>query len=114
MLTQKRDESRAAVPDKGTTVITMSTPTSLSRRCALYPFSPDPSNPPGGEALPFGPEEECGIVAIAAPHNVPSRVFTVMRALQHRGQEGAGMVTHDGERAQSQRGDGLVTDVISK
>ncbi len=40
--------------------------------------------------------DHCGIVAIAADRPVASHLFYGMQALQHRGQESAGIVTLDG------------------
>ena len=110
-----RDEETPA-PDADTTVITLRTPTSASLLSGISAFSPTrvaPMSDASGDnaTLPYGPTEACGIVGIAAPHNVPSRVLTVLRGLQHRGQEGGGIVTHDGARVQRHRGNGLITDM---
>ncbi len=123
MISRQEFDGRTPAPDARTTVITLRTPTSASMLGDVGAFSPTRISAPcsSGDGAgardpvqPFGPEESCGIVAVAAPHNVPSRVFTVLRALQHRGQEGGGIATHDGSQVQKQRGDGLITEIITK
>ncbi len=46
-----------------------------------------------------GPHEECGVFGVYAPGEVVSKLtYYGLFALQHRGQESAGMAVGDGER----------------
>ena len=70
-----------------------------------------PSTPHGKED---GPKEECGIFGIwghpdAAPHAVLG-----LHALQHRGQEAAGIVSFDGSQYYAHRALGLVGDNFNR
>jgi len=61
------------------------------------------------------PNEECGIVGIYAPgRDVARLTFFALYALQHRGQEGAGIVTSDGQVAYIEKGTGLVSQVFNE
>jgi len=62
-----------------------------------------------------GARDECGVFGIYAPgHDVSRTTFFALYALQHRGQEGAGIVTCDGVRASVHRGVGLVSQVFDE
>jgi len=69
-----------------------------------------------GENFPEDkPHEECGIVGIYAPgREVARRTFFALYALQHRGQEAAGIVTCDGSMAHIHKGMGLVSQVFNE
>lgn len=59
--------------------------------------------------------EECGIFGIYAPgREVARRTFFALYALQHRGQEAAGIVTCDGLMAHVHKGMGLVAQVFNE
>ena len=59
--------------------------------------------------------EECGIFGIYAPgRDVARHTFFALYALQHRGQEGAGIVTCDGRTAHIHKGMGLVSQVFNE
>jgi len=58
--------------------------------------------------------EECGIFGIWAADNAASFVALGLHALQHRGQEAAGIVTFDGKRFHSERRMGLVGDAFGR
>lgn len=60
------------------------------------------------------PQEKCAVVAMASRHPVARSIFFAMRALQHRGQEYAGIATHDGTTIRDIRGRGLVHEVITE
>ena len=61
------------------------------------------------------PREACGIFGIYAPEtNVARLTFFALYALQHRGQESAGIATGDGRRARIHRGNGLVSHVFKE
>ena len=54
--------------------------------------------------------EECGVVGLWNHPDAAAVTALGLHALQHRGQESTGMVTHDGSRFHSHRGMGLVGD----
>lgn len=54
----------------------------------------------------------CGIIGIVAKANVNQAVFDGLTALQHRGQDAAGVAICDQSRLQIAKGRGLVRDVI--
>jgi amidophosphoribosyltransferase len=61
------------------------------------------------------PHEECGVFAIYAPtRDVPRLTFFALYALQHRGQESAGIVTSDGSRASMHKEMGLVSQMFKE
>ncbi len=61
------------------------------------------------------PKEACGICGICAPDEDVARIaFFALYALQHRGQESAGIVTSDGRRAHVHKGLGLVSHVFTE
>lgn len=76
-----------------------------------------------GDALPIyspdylhgGPREECGVVGIWAPGGPVARhAFVGLHALQHRGQESAGIAVSDGERLILHKRLGLVSGVFDE
>ena len=59
------------------------------------------------------PSEECGVVAIASPSDeVAKLAFFGLYALQHRGQEAAGIAVSDGRAVRLHKGQGLVNQVF--
>jgi amidophosphoribosyltransferase len=64
---------------------------------------------------PDKPHEECGVFGIYAPgRDVARHAFFALYALQHRGQEAAGIVTCDGQVAHVHKGMGLVSQVFNE
>jgi amidophosphoribosyltransferase len=61
---------------------------------------------------PHGFHEECGVFGIYGQGNVAESIYYGLYALQHRGQEGAGIVVHDGQKTRVHRGLGLVSDIF--
>jgi len=60
-------------------------------------------------------EEKCGVFGVAGKKLDASRlVFFGLYALQHRGQEGAGIVSSDGERLRTHKGLGLVSNIFKE
>lgn len=60
------------------------------------------------------PKEECGIFGIYAPElDVARLTYYGLYALQHRGQESAGIAVSDGTRIDVHKGMGLVSEVFS-
>ena len=60
------------------------------------------------------PHEECGVFGIFGHEDAAELVALGLHALQHRGQEAAGIVSFDGERFNSERRLGLVGDNFSQ
>jgi amidophosphoribosyltransferase len=58
--------------------------------------------------------EECGVVAIHAHPEAEKLAYLGLHALQHRGQESAGIVTSDGERLHPHKSMGLVADIFTE
>jgi len=54
----------------------------------------------------------CGIVAISGIEKAAEQAYLALYALQHRGQEAAGIVAFDGVTMRSHKGRGLVSDVF--
>lgn len=62
-----------------------------------------------------GPTEKCGVVGVSFRNRDAARpLYYSLYALQHRGQESAGIVTHDGFQQHSHVGMGLVGDAFSE
>ncbi|SDM40285.1 amidophosphoribosyltransferase [Halogranum gelatinilyticum] len=62
-----------------------------------------------------GPTEKCGVVGVSlADRNAARPLYYSLYALQHRGQESAGIVTHDGFQQHSHVDMGLVGDVFDE
>jgi amidophosphoribosyltransferase len=59
-------------------------------------------------------EESCGLFGVYNIEFASSAIFDGLFALQHRGQEGAGIAVSDGETLRSARGKGLVGDVFAR
>ena len=61
------------------------------------------------------PKEACGVVGVYAPSQpVAHLVFDGLFALQHRGQEAAGMAVTGGDRIMVVKNEGLVTDAFDR
>ena len=58
--------------------------------------------------------EECGVVAIYAHPEAEKLAYLSLHALQHRGQESAGIVTSNGMTLNAHRAMGLVADVFTE
>lgn len=60
--------------------------------------------------------EECGVVGVSYSNDTPAAlsVYYALYALQHRGQESAGITVHDGKQVMTLKGMGLVPDVFNK
>ena len=58
--------------------------------------------------------EECGVFGIFGHPDAAAITALGLHALQHRGQEAAGIVTFDGKRFHSERRLGLVGDTFSR
>ncbi|MEM1657622.1 MAG: amidophosphoribosyltransferase [Candidatus Jordarchaeales archaeon] len=61
-------------------------------------------------------KERCGVIALSAPHKsiqVSRYAFDGLMALQHRGQESAGIYVFNGKSIEGYKGLGLVSEVFS-
>src|SRR5436853_2195920 len=58
--------------------------------------------------------EECGVVAIYAHPEAEKLAYLGLHALQHRGQESAGIVTSDGMALHMHKDMGLVADIFTE
>lgn len=60
-------------------------------------------------------KEECGVLGLFTPHDEAARLaFFALFALQHRGQESAGIAVSDGETVHMEKGMGLVSQVFNE
>ena len=61
------------------------------------------------------PHDECGVIGVSTPHGdgVAQLAFFGLFALQHRGQEAAGIAVSDGRRARLHKDTGLVANVFT-
>ena len=64
----------------------------------------------------FNPKlkEECGVFGVGNAKDASALTALGLHALQHRGQEGCGIVTFDGEKYYSEKRFGLVGDNFNK
>lgn len=58
-------------------------------------------------------KEECGLCGVFGLDSAPINTYYGLQALQHRGQESAGIVVSDRKSVQSRKGMGLVSEVFS-
>ena len=70
-------------------------------------------------AIPFDggdddhPHEECGVFGIIGDADAATHTVLGLHALQHRGQEAAGIVSYDGSQFHSHRGLGHVAETFN-
>lgn len=78
------------------------------------PVHPRPIGPTDMAAtdLDDRPHEECGVMGVTGIESAAELVFLGLYALQHRGQESAGIMSVDGGAARVEKGLGLVSDVF--
>lgn len=61
------------------------------------------------------PHDECGVIAVCSPHEEVARMtYFGLYALQHRGQESAGIAVADGKQIEKHKGLGLVSQVFNE
>ncbi|MCA1056165.1 amidophosphoribosyltransferase [Rossellomorea aquimaris] len=61
-----------------------------------------------------GLNEECGVFGIWGHPNAAQITYYGLHSLQHRGQEGTGIVVSDGDTLRGHKGEGLVTEVFQE
>lgn len=66
------------------------------------------------KVCPRRPREECGIFAVYGHEEAAKLTYFGLYALQHRGQESAGIVTSDGRHVQEHKAMGLVPDIFDE
>jgi amidophosphoribosyltransferase len=82
-------------------------------RAVREPVSPLPAPRslfPGFDKL----REECGVMAIHGHPDAARQAYLGLYALQHRGQESAGIATADGQRLANIKGMGLVSEIFTE
>jgi amidophosphoribosyltransferase len=60
-----------------------------------------------------GLNEECGVFGVWGHEDAARITYYALHSLQHRGQEGTGIVVSDGKTLKGAKGEGLVTEVFS-
>jgi amidophosphoribosyltransferase len=65
-------------------------------------------------SLPERPREACGIFAVYGHEDAAKLAYFGLYALQHRGQESAGIVTSDGRTVMEHKAMGLVPDIFGE
>ena len=58
--------------------------------------------------------EECGVFGIFGVDDAPNLAYYGLHALQHRGQEACGISAFDGDKLNTVKGEGLVTEVFNQ
>lgn len=66
-----------------------------------------------GQAICDEPRESCGIFGVYRVPHAAAVIHRGLFALQHRGQEGAGIVVSDGTKIRSVKGVGLLNEVVA-
>ena len=80
----------------------------LEKQIAALPRHHDYCIPPH----PDRPGEECGVFGVFGHEEAPKMIYLGLYALQHRGQEGAGIVCSEDANFTVHRGVGLVSDIF--
>ena len=75
---------------------------------------PQHTLPPVDPVVPDRPTHECGICGIFGHQDSSKLAYFGLYALQHRGQESAGIVTSDGTRVKCHKNMGLVPEVFTE
>ena len=75
----------------------------------MFPSEPDDTG------YDDSPREECGVLGVSTPHGegIAQLAFFGLFALQHRGQEAAGIAVSDGQRVRIHKDAGLVANVFT-
>jgi len=68
----------------------------------------------GYDQAALRPREECGVCGIFGHPDAAKLTYFGLYALQHRGQESAGIVASDGQKVRQYKGMGLVHDVFTE
>jgi len=84
----------------------------MRRVPTLETVRPDRFHPDTLHADKF--HEECGVVVVYGHPEAATLAYLSLYALQHRGQESAGIVASNGEALIAHRGMGLVADIFNQ
>src|ERR1700748_1441476 len=76
---------------------------------AMTPDAPDVNDPVDDQKL----REECGVMAVFGTPEAARYTYMGLYALQHRGQESAGIATADGQKITDTKGMGLVSEIFT-
>ncbi|MDR7002850.1 amidophosphoribosyltransferase [Neobacillus niacini] len=60
-----------------------------------------------------GLNEECGVFGVWGHQDAAQLTYYALHSLQHRGQEGTGIVVTDGNKLKGVKGEGLVTEIFT-
>src|SRR6185436_13573855 len=55
----------------------------------------------------------CGFIGVIGAEGAVREIYDGLIAIQHRGQDAAGIITYDGERFHLKKGEGLVRDIFT-
>ena len=69
--------------------------------------------PPSARSCSDHPKEACGVFGVFGIEEAAPVIYQGLFALQHRGQEGAGVVVSDGSSVRSHKGQGLLSEVFA-
>jgi amidophosphoribosyltransferase len=92
----------------------------LDSKRRLVVLDPTPARVESRPGPAFGAEDddhfhdECGVFGIFDHSEAANMTYLGLHALQHRGQESAGIVTTDGEKLYAHRAMGLVQDIFTQ
>ena len=89
---------------------------SVETHCSAVQHGGDGMEMAGEEATDFSSDklrEECGVVAIHDHPDAARQAYLALYALQHRGQESAGIATADGHKLANIKGMGLVSEIFT-
>jgi amidophosphoribosyltransferase len=80
-----------------------------------FSLVPSPYVPQSLQSIASGDKlhEECGVVAVYGHPHAARETYLGLYALQHRGQESAGIATADGHRLANIKGMGLVSEIFT-
>src|SRR5579864_1016197 len=76
--------------------------------------APDPSHATREPDLDDHFHDQCGVFGVFGHPEAANMTYLGLHALQHRGQESAGIVTSDGEQLYAHRAMGLVQDAFTQ
>ncbi len=93
----------------------------VQKPCCTVPCEPDGKLQITGQSVHTdtaiqsfeSPGEECGIFGVFGVEGAAGLIHRGLFALQHRGQEGCGIVVSDGRHVRSHKGQGLVSEVLA-
>jgi amidophosphoribosyltransferase len=55
----------------------------------------------------------CGFIGVIGSEGAVREIYDGLVAIQHRGQDAAGIITYDGDRFHVKKGEGLVRDIFT-